>query len=404
MPPSGAGKRVLWVTTSFPRYDGDSTAPFLLEMATGLQKQGWEINVLAPHGEGLPRTDLIADISVHRFRYCWPEKLESLFYTGGALGTLGKSPSKMLLLPLFALAQLISTHAALRRARREGRPYELVHSHWLLPTGMLAGLVAKWHRVPHVVTCHGSDLTKLTSSFFLKLKRWALKHVRQVHVNSPAMRDIAVSLHAQDHSVSLIPLGIAPPVGSETQRNSECVAFVGRLSPEKGADLFLQAFAQVRQYQAKVTATLVGDGPEKEQLKTLTNELGLTHCVEFKGAVELTEARSIIASAGLLVVPSRTEGLGLVALEALVQKTPVVASAVGGLPYALDQGRAGRLVEAGDCNALAQGMIAALTECDRTEELVSAGEQYALESFNLEQVSARLSQFYQGALQDVASR
>lgn len=79
-----AKRRILCVTSNFPRWAGDSTTPFVLHLAQDLQEYGWTVDVLAPHAPGAAKKEELGGVSVKRFRYFWPEASENICYQGGA--------------------------------------------------------------------------------------------------------------------------------------------------------------------------------------------------------------------------------------------------------------------------------------------------------------------------------
>ena len=127
--------------------------------------------------------------------------------------------------------------------------------------------------------------------------------------------------------------------------------YCGRLDVEKGVDVLVRAFAQLSVSNA--TLRIAGRGPEKERLESLTCELGIEHKVTFLGWLEPSEIEAELSRAWLLAAPSLwAEPLGLVALEALVRRVPVVASAVGGFAETVEHGVTGLLFPNGDVAAL----------------------------------------------------
>src|SRR5688572_6883639 len=96
---STPNKRVLFLASSAPRFPGDSTAPFILNMAHDLCNLGWEVDILAPHAPGLKAVEVIDGVTIRRFRYLWPEKWQTLCYNGGATLNLKRSRFRFLALP-----------------------------------------------------------------------------------------------------------------------------------------------------------------------------------------------------------------------------------------------------------------------------------------------------------------
>ncbi|HEY7221489.1 MAG TPA: glycosyltransferase family 4 protein, partial [Candidatus Binatia bacterium] len=129
---------------------------------------------------------------------------------------------------------------------------------------------------------------------------------------------------------------------------------LGRLVPEKGFDLALKAFASIVDRFPSARLVIAGDGPARSFLENQATELGLQHCVEFVGWVTPERVPELINTATVVIMPSRNEGLGSVALEAALMARPIVAARVGGLPEIVLHRKTGLLVDDGDQEALAE--------------------------------------------------
>jgi glycosyltransferase involved in cell wall biosynthesis len=131
------------------------------------------------------------------------------------------------------------------------------------------------------------------------------------------------------------------------------VLYVGRLSPEKGVDLALASVARVVHLFPHTRMTIIGDGVARSDLERQANDLKIRGNVEFRGWVSPQEVQNVINEATLVVIPSRTEGLPLIALEAAFMGRPVVVTKVGGLPEVVRDGQTGIIVEPENASALA---------------------------------------------------
>jgi glycosyltransferase involved in cell wall biosynthesis len=153
--------------------------------------------------------------------------------------------------------------------------------------------------------------------------------------------------------------------------------YVGRLAPEKGVDVLLHAMVAVTE-SSDAKLRIVGAGRERQRLVSLARRLALAERVEFVGP--LAWGKHLFAEmrrATCLVAPSRSEGYGLAILEAQAQGTPVVASAVGGVPEAVDGGRAGVLVPPGDPVRLAAAIGTVLSDAELQKRLSEQGLRFA---------------------------
>jgi len=159
---------------------------------------------------------------------------------------------------------------------------------------------------------------------------------------------------------------------------------LGRLTSEKGFDTAVAAFAEVVRDVPHARLMIAGDGPERPSLEETAQTLGLETAVEFLGWVAPDRVPALINEATLILVPSRYEAFGLVALEAAHMARPVVASRVGGLPEVVVDGETGMLVEPDDPTALARAIVTLLRDREQADRLGRAARERASRLFSLE--------------------
>src|SRR5258705_1995487 len=317
--------KVLFLTHSFPRFHADIAGNFLLRFSSALSELGVEVLVVAPAEPGLPPTARFNGTGVDRFRYA-PRRFETLAYTGNMAEQVRESWSARLSLLGFLGAEF----RAAVRVRREFRP-DLIHAHWWFPSGLVGTWLSALSRTPLVTTMHGTDVRMARSiSFSRPAFRHVLKTSRAITAVSRWLAQEAQSI------VSAPPPLVAPmPVATElftpspgAERKDNMLLFVGRITKQKRLDLLLQALVTL---PSGVTLDVVGDGPERVALEKLATELGVAGRVRWHGTQTQEALVGFYRTATMLVVPSADEGLGLVAVEAKVCVTPVVAVDSGGL-------------------------------------------------------------------------
>ena len=160
---------------------------------------------------------------------------------------------------------------------------------------------------------------------------------------------------------------------------------VGRLVPKKGFDVLLRALAECAQMDRRAQLTVIGDGPERRSLETLARELALDGKVEWRGAQDHAAVMQAIASAAIMIVPSREEPFGLVVLEAMAGGKPVVATRVGGLPEVLE-GAEAVMVEPDNSLALAQAIEQTLARIEQEPAFGTRNLEFA-KRFSVEQMT-----------------
>jgi len=250
---------------------------------------------------------------------------------------------------------------------------------------------------PLVTTLHGSDVRLAQTVAF---SRPAFRHV--LH-HSAVVTAVShwLSEEAQEVVSAPAPLVAPMPVATELfspggERQKNRFLFVGRLNKQKGIELLLHALSRVP--DRDVTLDVVGDGEDRAALVDLARALDLGDRVRWHGALPQPRLADFYRAATALVVPSVSEGLGLVAVEAHLCETPVIAFDSGGLPDVVQHDRTGLLVQSVDAGALAAALVSLLEREDRGASLGAAGRLHALATFAPESVARRYADVYRSAI------
>jgi len=169
------------------------------------------------------------------------------------------------------------------------------------------------------------------------------------------------------------------------------IVFVGRLTAEKGLEILFRSVAEVKKDIA-VELWIIGEGPLKSHLQLLAKNLGIADSINIKWFGHLPWGRQLferIAQADTLVLPSYSEGLGLVTLEGMSQGLLVIGSSVGGIPEILDNGKCGILVPPGNYKELADAIKLSVTDTSLRDKMITLGLKQAQEHC-LEEETGRL--------------
>jgi len=329
--------RVVVLTTSYPRHEGDTVGRFVADAVERVRAAGVDVEVVSPAS----------------FRHF------GIAYGDGVMANLRRRPWRWALLPFF----LVSFVRAARRAAREA---DLVHAHWLP-----AGAVAMATRKPYVAQLHGSDVE--LARRLPRLARPILRRAEAVVCVSRAVADEAHRLGADQ--VLVIPNGVEPPAEVGEEADPLEVLYAGRLSAEKGVLELVEA-------AEGINLVVAGDGPLRDRVP------------QARGFVPPAELNRLYARSAVVVCPSHREGFGVACLEAMAHGRPVVASAVGGLLDLVVDGETGISVPPGDVGALRAALERLLADRDLRRRMGEAGRRRAAEHFSWDAVTRETVQLY----------
>jgi glycosyltransferase involved in cell wall biosynthesis len=381
--------RILVLTSTFPRWAGDTEPSFVFSLCKYLQQQGIEIDVIAPHAAGAKKYEVMDNIPVFRYRYFF-SNLETLAYAGGIMANLKKNRLNYLLIPLL----LFSLAVAVLRKLATGN-YQLIHAHWIIPQGFICILIRKilgQENLPVLCTSHGGDLYALDTPIFRNLKRWTIKHSDCLSVVSHAMKEFVRDLCNDKQDIRVIPMGVDLrtvfiPVPGVTRHDNRLI-FVGRLVEKKGVTNLIEAVNIIRQDITNIELLVVGDGPLRATLENETHNLNLEQHIHFKGAVTHEQLPELYSSSAVAVVPSiiastgDQEGLGLVIIEAMGCGCAVVASDLDAVRDIIDE-ESGMLTKPADAHDLAEKIQLLLLDQKKREQLSVNGRQRVVKLFDM---------------------
>lgn len=278
----------------------------------------------------------------------------------------------------------------------------IIHAHGLRAS-WLARALLRHRRIPpapllttlHSFPFHDPELARLPTRLWRLLERRPPLPERYVCVSAALGRWLAAANPPLAARSVVIPYGRARAehyfaerdkarqgLGLPVAPHCPLVGVLSRCSPEKGLDLLLAAFRQVAGEGGPMAGwrlVIVGDGPQLPHLRRYARREGLQGRVHFTGHVP--EGARFLKAFDLCVIPSRSEGLGLTALEALAAGVPVIAAAVGGLVEALDNGRCGLLVEPRSVPALAAALARLAPDEKERRRLAAQGPAWVSRAY-----------------------
>lgn len=399
---------ILILTSSFPKKPESYEGGFIFELAKGLDTTLFQPLVLCPHFPNAPFSESWPPVKIFRFPYFFPSRYEQLAYGSGLTYNLKNNPAILVNLPFFILSELLFSFYFIKKYQ-----ISLIHTHWMIPQGLIGAIFCRLLNVPHIATIHGSDLNILRKYPFLHtIVRFITQNSTKITVNSNFMRQqLLIVSPSCENKLENIPMGINPNrfgISSYTDmknlhRTKYLILSVGRLIDWKGTIFLIKAMPMVLEKYPDSKLIISGTGPELDVLKHQANELGLNTRVEFLGVVPSFDLLSYYKSADVFVLPSiyhkgKTEGLGVVLLEAMAAGCPVIGSSVGGIPDIIIDGTNGFLVPEKNPIAIAEKIIQLLSDTVLTDQFRKAGKETVQSRFSWDVISREFSDIYSNGI------
>jgi len=379
--PSRRQHRIVLVTSSYPRFPGDSVGSFMKPIAEGIAARGHEVHLVAPWHPKWDRPRVDGGVHFHLFHYAPVAALNTFGYAEGMRADVRLRASAIAAAPL---AMAAGWFKALRVAQKKRAT--IVHANWVVPGGVMGAAAAG--SIPLVVSLHGSDVFVAERHVAARLAaRTAFARARWVTACSDDLRRRAVAIGADATRSSVIPYGVdaeqfKPDAEARSlvrrrlgvADNVPLVFAIGRLVRKKGFEHLIDAAAVLKSQGTPVRVAIAGEGDLDNELRARARAAGVGDSVQFLGGVPHDQVPALLAAADVAAAPSvrdsagNVDGLPNTVMEIMASGTPLVATPAGGISAVATDGVTARLVPEGDSHALA----AAIEEITRDRSLAEA--------------------------------
>lgn len=257
-----------------------------------------------------------------------------------------------------------------------------LHNHIAKASCTVAMLASAYSGIPYSFTLHGPDI-------FFEPHHWRLdakiKSASFVACISEFCRSQAMlfSDQADWEKLHIVHCGIDPDrYGNAPRTKGSNLLFVGRLAAVKGVPILFDALQDARQSVPDLHLTLIGDGPERQNLEERAKAMGLSGAVTFAGYRSQAEVATALSETDLLVLPSFAEGVPVVLMEAMASGKPAVATQVGGVGELIQDGVTGRLVPPGDASSISDAIQTSLSDSNWYAQAATIGRAKVAQDFN----------------------
>lgn len=385
--------KILMLSWEYPPHMVGGLGQHVYDISRFLVLQGVEVHIITPRVKGYPDQEENNGVYIHRVGHptseanmdnfkCWTFTFNSE-----------------------AIREAVRLHAMTGG-------FNVVHAHdWLAAYAGRA--VSKIFELPLVTTIHATEHGRN-----LGLHTSGQRQINEIENNLALEADqiICCSQYMQDEictlfgvhraMVKIIPNGVDPqqfmtlPEAPRIQISPQekAIVFLGRLVPEKGIWQLINSFAQVQERIADAKLYIGGRGPQKTILEERVAALGLEDNVIFTGFLKEMDRNYIYHHASVAVFPSLYEPFGIVALEAMATRTPVVVSDVGGLAEIVTDGKTGLKVPAGNEGALSEAIIKILEDKKQAGQMIENAFTEVNRIYSWEAIARSTRTVYENAL------
>ena len=397
---------VVMVTTSYPRFPGDSVGTFMEPIARHVAARGHEVHIVAPWHPRITRGKVEDGVFFHFFHYAPVPALNVFGYAAGLHADVKLKSAAWIAAPLALAAGWFK---AMRVAQKKRAT--VMHGHWVVPGGVIAA--AARPALPLVVSLHGSDVfvAERTPPARSAAKR-VFARAGAITACSDDLARRAIALGAHSDRVEVVPYGVdaerfAPDAARRESmrarlalRAEPLVVAAGRLVRKKGFEYLIDAVAQV----PGAHLAIAGEGDLDAELRARAAAGSAGPRVHFLGNVSQGDVAAWFAAADVVAIPSvrddsgNVDGLPNTVLEALASGTAVVATPAGGIASVVQDDRTGLLVPERDVPALSAAIAALLRDPARRARLGAAGRAAVEARHGWGAAAARFEAAYDRAL------
>jgi glycosyltransferase involved in cell wall biosynthesis len=398
---------VVMVTSSYPRFPGDSVGTFLEPIAHAVAALGHDVHVVAPWHPLVRRAPTEGGVQFHFYRYAPIPSLYVFGYASAMRDDVALRATAWAAAPL-ALA------AGWREARRVARRHRatVMHAHWVVPGGFTAALAAPG--LPLVVSLHGSDVYVAEKIALVRsAARATFRRAGFVTACSDDLAGRAVALGADPARLETVPYGVdverfrPDPSGRRSLRaelaggrDAPLVFAAGRLVKKKGFEYLIDAMRGV----PGAVLALAGEGTLDDELRARAAAAGVSARVRFLGNLPQDRIAACLAAADVVAIPSvrdeagNVDGLPNVVLEALAAGAPLITTGAGGIGTVARPDQTAFVVPEHDADALAAAIRRVLDDPEAARRIASAGRALVEAEFGWPRVARRFEHAYARAL------
>lgn len=403
--------KVCALTHTYPRFPDDINAPFVEHLMERIASAGHDVSVLTAFDPAWNRTPGDHTVDLRTYRYIWPDSLHILGYSRTIEGNV-RFRKRVLVLSPFLFAGAYRSFSALVRERRP----DILHAHWILPNGFVAGEVSRRTGVPLIIQLHGSDVfVAEKNALYRSMARRAAAQASYILSPSPDLTRRIAALGVDPEKIGLVPNTVDENFASDVtdaqtaelqarlniSENAVVVLAMGRMVHVKGFTYLIDAFSRIAPEHPEAVLVLAGGGILYDDMRVRAGDLGVGDRVIMPGAVMRDEVPVYFSMADMFVIPSirhesgAVDGLPVVVPEAMAAGLPVIGSDLSGIPVLVRDGYNGVLVPERDTDGLARALDDLIRHSEMRAVFGERSQRLIREHVNYGTVASHIAHVYE---------
>jgi len=301
--------RILVLNYEYPPLGGGA-APVTETLAQRLAERGHTIDVVTMGYDDLPTHEQSESVSVYRVPCLRSRQNEC---------------------SLHEMATYLPTGFLKGRELLRSHEYDIIHAHFIVPTGIIASALSALYNIPFILTPHGTDVPGYNPDRFLSAHRTILPLWRRIVQSASAITSPSAYLanliaqHEPNVNIRVIPNGVDTTRFDPSRTKKKRMLITSRLFKRKGIQHFLTALQEV---EADWPVVITGDGPYRSELEKQAKSID--HDIEFVGWVSLDRLETLLETSAVYVFPSCHENCPIALLEAMASGNAIIAANEGG--------------------------------------------------------------------------
>jgi glycosyltransferase involved in cell wall biosynthesis len=384
-------KNILVLTSSYPRFAGDINGCFVHDLAKRLTND-FNVFILAPWEKTLDKYETFDNLKIYRYKQ-FPINGIGIAYGGGIVTKIRKNKLHFLVVPFFLLMQFIALTKIVKKEK-----IKIIHAHWIISQGLIAVIYKKLinKNIKVLATIHGSDINRFKNIFGQFLRTIILNGIDELTVVSNPIKKDVISI-GYKKEIFVYPMGVDTTVFTPDKKDyaikekykiyGPFLLFVGTVTEAKGIRYLIEAMPNVLQNYPNSKLVIIGDGNLKEEMICLTRKINIVGNIIFTGALPHEQLPPYFATADVFILPSLSEGFGLVAAEAMSCGTFTITCDLPVIHDIIKDNETGFFCEIGNSKSISDKILYVLDNFDTLNHIKIRAKTHAVENFDWRIVS-----------------